>query len=62
MPTTTYEAFKSIKTLGLTYDSIHACPNGCVLFMDSLKQSKVCPKCCSNKFEDGSGAIPQKMF
>jgi hypothetical protein len=31
MPTTTYEAFKSIKTLGLTYDSIHACPNGCVL-------------------------------
>jgi hypothetical protein len=33
----TYEAFKSIKTLGLNYDSIHACPNGCVHFWDNLK-------------------------
>ncbi len=32
MPINTYEAFKLIKTLGLSYDSIHACPNGCVTF------------------------------
>jgi hypothetical protein len=32
MPVNTYEAFKLIKTLGLSYDSIHACPNGCVTF------------------------------
>jgi hypothetical protein len=58
MPTTTYEAFKSIKTLGLNYDSIHACPNGCVLFKDNLNQSEVYPKCSSNKFKDGSQVIP----
>jgi hypothetical protein len=34
MPATTYEfeAFKVIKVLGLSYDSIHACTNGCVFF------------------------------
>jgi len=30
MPTTTYEALKLIKELGLSYDSIHTCTNGCV--------------------------------
>jgi hypothetical protein len=30
MPTTIYEAFKLIKGLGLSYDSIHICINGCV--------------------------------
>ncbi len=37
MPINTYEAFKLIKTLGLNYDLIHACPNGCVLFWYNLK-------------------------
>ncbi len=32
MPITMHEALKLIKALGLSYDSIHACPNGCVLF------------------------------
>ncbi len=34
---TFYEAFKLIKSLGLSYDSIHACANGCVLFHDTLR-------------------------
>lgn len=32
MPTTTYEALQLIKELGLSYDSIHTCTNGCVFF------------------------------
>ncbi len=32
MPATTYEALKIIKVFGLSYDSIHACTNGCVFF------------------------------
>jgi len=32
MLTTIYEARKLIKFLGLTYESIHAYTNGCVLF------------------------------
>ncbi len=41
MPTTLYEAFKLIKALGLSYDSIDACPNGCVLFRNTLRGSQI---------------------
>jgi hypothetical protein len=37
MPATSYEAFKLIKILGLGYDSIHVCVNGCVLFHGTLR-------------------------
>jgi hypothetical protein len=32
MPASTYEALKFNKAIGLSYDFIHACTNGCVLF------------------------------
>ncbi len=50
MPTTTYEALKIIKVLKLSYDSIHACMNGCVLFRNALKIVQQCPKCNTNRF------------
>jgi hypothetical protein len=62
MRTTLYEAFKLIKALSLSYDSIHACPNGCVLFWDTLKGSRVCPKCNINRFVDGSHGVPHKVL
>jgi len=34
---TSYEAFKLIKSLGLSYDSIHVCAKGCVLFRGTLR-------------------------
>jgi hypothetical protein len=37
MLVTTYESFKLIKEFGLSYDSIHSCTNGCVLFKGTLK-------------------------
>jgi hypothetical protein len=37
MPAISYEAFKLIKILGLGYDSIHVCVNGCVLFHGTLR-------------------------
>jgi hypothetical protein len=64
MPTTIYEALKLIKALGLNYDTIHACPNNCILFGDMLKGSQVCPKCISNKFMNGShvaSSFPSKI-
>jgi hypothetical protein len=62
MPTNVYEALNLIKALGLNYDSIHACPNGCVLFRNTSRGSKVCLKCNNNKFVDGSHGVPQKVF
>ena len=32
LPKTHYAARKSIRRLGLTYNNIHACPNGCILY------------------------------
>ncbi len=37
MLATSYEAFKLIKSLGLSYDSTHACANGCVFFRGTLR-------------------------
>jgi hypothetical protein len=62
MLATSYEAFKSIKTFGLSYDSIHACANGCVFFWDTLSHLQVCPKCGTHRFVDGSKSIPRKVF
>ena len=31
--------------MGLSYNSIHACKNGCCPFCKELKDAKKCPKC-----------------
>ncbi len=40
MLATTYEALILMKTCGLSYDSIHACTNGCVFFWSTLSNHK----------------------
>jgi hypothetical protein len=50
MLATTYAAMKLVKALGLNYEPIHACTNGCVLFCGALKQSHVCPQCDANRY------------
>jgi hypothetical protein len=62
MPTTTYEALKIIKVLGLSCDSIHAYTNGCVFFRDALKIVQQCPKCSTNKFVEGLVRTPHKVL
>jgi predicted nucleic acid-binding Zn-ribbon protein len=62
MLVTSYEDLKLIKSFGLSYDSIHACANGCVFFQDTLSHLQVCPKCGTDRFVDGSKYIPQKVF
>ncbi len=59
---TTYEAFKLIKKLGLSYDSIQSYTNGCVIFKSTLKHSKVCPKCNTNRFVENSQSVPRKVL
>jgi hypothetical protein len=62
MPISTYEALKLNKAIGLSYDSIHACTNGCVLFQGTLLHLQVCPKCGTNRFVDASKIIPRKVL
>jgi hypothetical protein len=40
----------------MTYEQIHACPKGCVLFRKEHIEAKYCPKFKSSRFmEVGSG-------
>ena len=39
------KAKKTLGTLGLNYESIHACPNDHVLFKKELANEVLCPQC-----------------
>ena len=45
LPKTEYEATKILRRLGLAYNMIHACPNGCCLFKGDLEDVEKCPVC-----------------
>jgi hypothetical protein len=44
LPHSHYEARKYVVKLGLSYNSIHACRNGCCLFRKELKDAESCPR------------------
>ena len=49
-----YAARKSIRRLGLHYNNIHACPNGCILYDDEHASFDRCPKCTQPRWVDGT--------
>jgi len=49
----TYEALKTIKVFGLSYEYIYACTNGCVFFIKTLSNVQKCPKCDVSRFVEG---------
>ncbi len=49
----THHAAKSLTTkLGLTYNTIHACEHGCVLFRGPHEDALRCPKCGGRRYQD----------
>jgi hypothetical protein len=54
MPKSMYEALK------MTYEQIHACPKGCVLFRKEYAEAKYCPKCKSSRFMEVDSGDGQK--
>ena len=61
LPKTHYDARKSIRRLGLTYNNIHACPNGCILYDEEYATLGACPKCMQRRWLDGNNNIPAKV-
>ena len=49
-PKTEREATSILKSLGLSYNIIHACPNGCALFRGPLETELSCPMCGAHKY------------
>ena len=57
-------AKKTLATLGLDYENIHACPNDHVLFRKELANEVRCPQCHASHFrEDVQGnRVPNKVL
>lgn len=66
LPTSEYAASKTLKQLGLAYDTIHACPGpkACILFRgDEHKDLQNCPECGAARFKQvGKALVPAKVL
>ncbi|GJW92579.1 hypothetical protein Tco_0170132, partial [Tanacetum coccineum] len=51
MPKTTHQVKKILANLGLSYEKIHACPNGCMLFWDGNEKEEVCSICGASRWK-----------
>ncbi|XP_066396736.1 uncharacterized protein [Miscanthus floridulus] len=62
LPKNTYESNKILRALKMSYEQIHACPNGCILFRGEHADDKYCPKCKASRYielESGDGRKTQ---
>jgi hypothetical protein len=63
LPDSEYAASDTLRRLGLSFQTIHACPNGCVLFRGRYQDSMVCPKYMSMRMmKRGNTMVPQKVL
>ena len=62
LPKSHYEGKKFLRLLGLSYDSIHACRNGCCLFRKSLADALNCPKCGQMRYTSENNKRPAKVL
>jgi hypothetical protein len=62
LPKTYYEGRKYLSKLGMTYNSIHACGNGCCLFRKELQEATKCPKCNESRYTSDSSKCPVKVL
>jgi hypothetical protein len=63
LPKSMYEAQKLLRALKMTYEQIHACPKGYVLFRKEYVEAKYCPKCKSSRFmEVDSGDVQKRQL
>ena len=62
LPKNHYAARKSIRRLGLHYNNIHACSNGCILYDDEHASFGRCSKCTQPCWVDGTNNILAKVI
>jgi hypothetical protein len=60
LPKSMYESQKLLRALKMSYEQIHVCPKGCVLFRKEHKDAKYCPKCKSSRFLEVDSTKGQK--
>ena len=51
IPISFYEAKKTLCSLGMQYEKIHACPNDCILYRNSFADAKSCLTCGESRWK-----------
>ncbi|XP_058185698.1 uncharacterized protein LOC131302924 [Rhododendron vialii] len=51
MPSSMYEAPKTMDTLGMENEKIHACPSDCILYRKEYKDATTCPTCKRSRWK-----------
>ena len=62
LPRSQFAAAKTIRKLGMNYNNIHACPDGCVLYEGDISELNVCPKCSKSRWMEGTNTVPSKVI
>ncbi|XP_066333443.1 uncharacterized protein [Miscanthus floridulus] len=60
LPKNTYESQRLLRALKMSYEPIHACLNGCVLFRGDHEKATHCPKCNASRFVEVDGSDGKK--
>jgi hypothetical protein len=60
LPKSMYEAQKLLRALKMTYEQIHSCLKGCMLFRKEYTEAKYCLKCKSSRFMEVDSGDGQK--
>ncbi|KAL0534024.1 hypothetical protein IC582_028301 [Cucumis melo] len=56
IPTSMYEAKKTLGALGMSYEKIHACPNDCCLYRKEHANATECPECGESRWKYANNA------
>ena len=63
MPASAAIATKILDRLGLQYNSVHACRNGCILFRKAYADVEICPFCQAGRYRSaGQSRVPWKVL
>ena len=62
LPRSQYAAAKTIRKLGMNYNNIHACPDGCVLYDREHAELNECPMCAKSRWMEGTNSVPSKVI
>lgn len=62
LPKSHWEGKKFLRNLGLSYNSIHACRNGCCLFRRELAEALSCPKCGEMRYISDNSTRAAKIL
>ncbi|KAL6279600.1 hypothetical protein ACE6H2_016481 [Prunus campanulata] len=52
LPSSMYEAKKTLSALGMSYEKIHACSNDCILYRKEYENATNCPTCGISRWKE----------